>query len=295
MSSERFDGMFMEIAGGCGGLEPLFSAFFSFLQRKTDLYVVADVEELRMKVAKMGFAEGAAEQLLLKSFRQFPFKRLGPSPPAPKPAAAAKATKAMPKASAAANPPAPAPSSAPSSASSPVPLPAAPPLNEKGEQVPVGNGGVTDTYHWTQTLYETSVYVTVPPGTRGKDIDCTIAASTLSLSLKGSATPLVKGEFPYAIRTDESLWSIDSESSVVVLTLDKAKKTWWDSVVKGDQKIDTSKVDSSMKMDEYDSATQGQIRKLMHEQKLTRMGLPTQEEQNMADMMAKMPPHPDSV
>jgi hypothetical protein len=110
--------------------------------------------------------------------------------------------------------------------------------------------------------YEVSVYVPCPKGTRGKDISCTIttkgvelrlassaAASSAASSAAASSTQLV-GDFPYAIRTDESLWNLDSETSTVVLTLDKVQKTWWESVVKGDPKIDCSKVDSTMKIDE---------------------------------------------
>jgi len=49
-----------------------------------------------------------------------------------------------------------------------------------------------------------------------------------------------------------------------------------------------------MKVDEYDAATQGQIRKLMFEQKQKRMGIESPEEKSMADIMASLPPMPGS-
>ena len=58
----------------CGGdLRPLLFAFFSFLNRRTDFFLVPHPDDLP---AKMGFAEGDAEKLLLAAFRQFPLRRI---------------------------------------------------------------------------------------------------------------------------------------------------------------------------------------------------------------------------
>ena len=42
--------------------------------------------------------------------------------------------------------------------------------NKEGKQIPIGNGGICDSYFWTQSLTETTVYVDVPDGTRGRDV-----------------------------------------------------------------------------------------------------------------------------
>mmetsp|Transcript_19415 Transcript_19415/g.39900 ORF Transcript_19415/g.39900 Transcript_19415/m.39900 type:complete len:150 (-) Transcript_19415:100-549(-) len=68
------------------------------------------------------------------------------------------------------------------------------------------------------------------------------------------------------------------ENSVVIITLDKVKRTWWESVVKGDPEIDTTKVDSTCKLDEYDTETQGAIRKIMFDQKQKALGLPSSDQ-----------------
>ena len=63
---EKYDEILLTVAGQCGGIEPLLDVFFSFLYRKTDFFVVMQKGE-----TKMGFPEGVAEKLVLRSFRQF--------------------------------------------------------------------------------------------------------------------------------------------------------------------------------------------------------------------------------
>jgi hypothetical protein len=312
--STKYDALFMEIASSCSGLDPLLTSFFSFLHRKTDLYIVADTEDLRSGKAKMGFMEGAAENVVLSSFRKFPMKRLGregegregevgseskrqakkkqasvqrdAKQSAGKPSGGAPVTNTVATTTTTPSPPA----SSASSASQPT----HPSIhyNDKGEQIPVGNGGVTSSYHWTQTLYETTVYLTVPDNTRSKDLAVVIAPSSVSVVVKATNEVLLKGDYPHKIKTDESLWNLDTSTSQLILTLDKVQKTWWSSVIKGDVEIDTSKVDSSMKIDEYDEKTQGEIRKIVAEQRMKRMGLMTEEERAQAELMKGLPPVP---
>ena len=66
MEIEKYDEILLTVAGQCGGIEPLLDVFFSFLYRKTDFFVVMQKGE-----TKMGFPEGVAEKLVLRSFRQF--------------------------------------------------------------------------------------------------------------------------------------------------------------------------------------------------------------------------------
>ena len=68
-------------------------------------------------------------------------------------------------------------------------------------------------------------------------------------------------------------------------------------MVLGDAKIDTSKVDSTLKIDEYDEETQGQIRRIMFDQAEKREGRPTSDElrgvgKEMEDLMKQVPPPP---
>ena len=315
--TNKYDQLLMEMAGGCGSLEGVLDEFFSFLHRKTDFFVEADAELFAKKQARMGFPPGQAEKLLLSSFRKFPKKRLGGVANAGGGAGAnaaanvgANAGVPLPVKAKDSDPPLNTTTTTanPTSASNPPELPPLPPLNDKGEQIPAGNGGVTDQYYWTQSLYETTVYISIPPSTSSRDLDCAIKANSVSLKYKDSSIPpILIGDFPKTVKPGESLWSLDKESSTLVLTLDKVQRTWWDCAIVGDTKIDTSKVrggggyflgsyvitdhslslltpaliaqvDSTMKVDEYDAATQGAIRKIMFDQKQQRLGLPTSDD-----------------
>jgi hypothetical protein len=107
----------------------------------------------------------------------------------------------------------------------------------------------------------------VAEGTRAKDLDCRIEASKLRVALKSDpGSPLLEGELPEKIRADESIWSLESNHTLNI-SLEKVKPTWWASALKGGPEIDTTKVDSRRNIQEYDAATQGAIRKAVHDQR----------------------------
>ena len=94
---------------------------------------------------------------------------------------------------------------------------------------------------------------------------------------------------------ERSTWSI--EGGVLLLTLQKAKRTWWDSALVGDPKIDTSLVDSRRRIDEYDDSTQGAIRRILFDERQHRLGAPSSDqimrEQGINPTI--IPPLPDGV
>lgn len=120
---------------------------------------------------------------------------------------------------------------------------------EDGKQVPIGNGGVTPRYYWTQTIGEATVYVDVPSGTRSKDVSCVIEPRRLKLTVRGagsateghSSDVLIEGELPSAVSREESMWSL-VDGKTVVISFEKASRSWWKSVVEGDPEIDTTQV-----------------------------------------------------
>jgi CS domain len=181
-------------------------------------------------------------------------------------------------------------------------------LTEAGKQVPIGNGGIGPNYWWTQTLTETTVYMDVPPGTHGKDVAWEVTPSRVVLALKASlGEPLLAGELGGPVRASECMWTLEvngirydvhfqssltallccQDGSTLVLTFEKTVHTWWASVVKGHAEIDTQKVDSTMKVEDYDDETQAAIRKIMFDQQQKRKGLPTSEELEMQALMEK--------
>lgn len=50
----------------------------------------------------------------------------------------------------------------------------------------------------------------------------------------------------------------------LTFNLEKAQDKIWSTVFKGDPEIDTSKVNNTKKIEEFDGETQGAIRKIMY-------------------------------
>ncbi|VEU42647.1 unnamed protein product [Pseudo-nitzschia multistriata] len=315
-----------------GDLRQLMYAFFSFLNRRTDFYLVPHPDDTRDgKATQMGFAEGDAEKMLLAAFRQFPLRRIprGGVPAGRKAPTPSAKTKTQANKS-------PSPSSKPDAGdkqTEPKPITdkgdssgnkkselsggdgtkqspktkndddddgsnsnsndeeQVPPnmngvrYNEEGLQIPVGNGGSTPKYKWTQTIDETTVLIGVPKEFRGKDYDVSITASELSVKAKRclpgeeKSRTFVEGKLVDSIRVDESTWSI--EGGVMIVTLEKKAKKFWTAVYEDDiekYKIDTELVDSRRRIDEYDDATQAQFRKTIFDQNQYHLNGPTSDE-----------------
>eukprot|EP00439_Symbiodinium_sp_Y106_P030522 s692_g3.t1 len=82
----------------------------------------------------------------------------------------------------------------------------------------------------------------------------------------------------------ESVWHLEDEHQVM-LSLQKSRETWWKCVLEGDPEIDTTKVESTRKMEEYDGETQGAIRKIMFDQNQKVQGKPSSDQIRTAEMM----------
>ena len=80
-------------------------------------------------------------------------------------------------------------------------------------------------------------------------------------------------------------WAQDGQT--LVISFEKAVETWWPCVIKGHAEIDTQKVDSTKRVEEYDEETQAAIRKIMFDQAQKAKGLPTSEELSMDAMMQR--------
>merc|ERR1719188_1225853 len=80
------------------------------------------------------------------------------------------------------------------------------------------------------------------------------------------------------------MWHID-DGRHVILSLEEHREMWWKCVIEGDSEIDTTKVESTRSMEEYDGETQGAIRKIMFDQSQKVMGKPPSDQIRTADVM----------
>ncbi len=287
---EAIDNILIALASRSNGdLRKLLHSFFSFLHRRTDFYIVPHEDDVH---TKMGFREGDAEKVLLAAFRQFPLRKM----PRQADIVAAKKTQA-PKNTTTSGPP----SNETPVKESKLNQPRKSEddnqirLTEKGLQIPVGNGGATEKYKWTQTIDECTVMIQVPVGIRGKELDVSITASSIEVKpkkpLEDGTDLFVRGPLTESIDPSESTWSL--EGGVVVLVLYKKQKKFWDTILVGDSKIDTSMVDSRRNISEYDETTQAQVRKMIFDQNQVQKGSPTSDE--IAGIKPPIPPLPPGV
>jgi HSP20 family molecular chaperone IbpA len=286
-----------------GDIRKLLTAFFSFLHRRTDFYCVHDTEEERAELSeapsRMGFREGDAEKLLLASFRQFPLRRI----PRNRPLDASYASETNVDNS---------PSSyVPSNISSATTVAASTTSSyltdiqytEEGLQIPVGNGGSTERYQWTQSLEECTILVGLSPGLRAKDLVVSLQPTSISVRKKhldssventndvNLSGVILEGELSQRIVPSESTWTF--EGGVLQISLYKKLKTFWNSILVGDAKIDATLVDSRRNVNTYDEVTQAQIRKIIFDQQQASKGLPTSDE--LSGEKPFIPPLPSGV
>jgi hypothetical protein len=228
-------------------------------------------------------------------------------------AAAAKA-KADAAAAKAASAPTPAAAAASSSSSSSAPdaanattLEDAPEAAEDAEDklpAPVGNGGTTAKYSWTQTLAEVSVVIPLPAGTGSKQLSVVIEPTKLHVGLKGAAAGsegvFVSGAPDERIDSSDATWTLETDSKtggkVLELFLPKSNKmSWWKCVVKGDPSINTKKiVPENSKLEDLDGDTRSTVEKMMFDQRQKQMGKPSSDEMTkQAALKRFMEQHPE--
>jgi len=313
MADGRFDNLLMGVASKHKNVEELNYSILSFFERRTDLFHIMETSSDRM-----GFGPGVAEKMVMKHFRHCQEKYFARCQPhllyqpdeeaAPAgdsggtgecddQAAVAASTSLSSSAAAPAIRPTAA-SQAPSggypgaSSSStaeaskgtkePDAEPALPESTRKMmRHISTWNGAVTDNYHWSQSIAEVILEIQVEAGSTSKDIKADISSTRLSLRCKGNI--IIEGKLYEKVLSDDAIWYL--EDNKIVLTIEKQRQTWWKCVLEGDEEIDTTKVESTRTMDEYDGETQGAIRKIMFDQSQKASGKPTSDQIRTADMM----------
>lgn len=259
-------------ASGIGGELRFVDAVFGFLRRNTKMLHSTTSVEAIQKIAMKYVAE-------TKQDNAKPASTTNP------------ATKADSK-----------PASAPTSAHSSTEASTVSTTEETSEdapkkEVPIGNGGKTDKYVWTQTLSEVTVTFQLPASTVSKQLNVELEPDHLVVAYKGGAE-ILSGNWHGKILSDDSTWTLEPTSTGKVLTLYIRKQSgmnWWSCVITGDPTIDVTAIQpESSSLSDLDGSTRQTVEKMMFDQRAKAAGQPTSEERQKRDALAKfMAAHPE--
>ncbi|KAF4675496.1 nudC domain containing [Perkinsus olseni] len=155
---------------------------------------------------------------------------------------------------------------------------------DRAKHISTWNGARTAKYYWTQTLNDLTVEVSLRANTKGKDLSVTIKPDNISIKYKGDGSSVLVGDLDMSIVPLESSWLIE-DGDKLILSLDKAVHTWWKCVLRGDEQIDTTKVESTKTVSELDESSQGAVRKMLFDQNQRAQGKPTSDQIRMQEIM----------
>ena len=133
----------------------------------------------------------------------------------------------------------------------------------------------------------------MPPGTKGRACDVQITKNSLRVGIKGEP-PILEGELDAEVKPDACMWSLDGGE--VEVTLQKRDQmSWWKSVIKGRDEINTQKVQpENSKLSDLDGETRQTVEKMMFDQRQKALGLPTSEDAKKQEAIRKiMAAHPE--
>jgi len=123
---------------------------------------------------------------------------------------------------------------------------------------PIGNGGATEKYTWTQTLHELNMFIPVDIDLNSKQVKVAIGVQHLTVHLNGDK--FIDADFPEKVNVDDSLWTLETENKEKFIHVSVQKFSgqmhWWDCALKGDATIDTKKINpENSKLSDLDGET----------------------------------------
>ncbi|XP_048875425.1 nudC domain-containing protein 3 [Brienomyrus brachyistius] len=151
------------------------------------------------------------------------------------------------------------------------------------------NGAVRDNYSWSQDYSDVEVRVCVPANiVRGKQVSVDLQASSIRVAVWGGATErvLMEGEFTHKINTENSLWSLEP-GSCVLLSLNKSGEVWWSAVLKGEAEIDINHINRERSMATVDEEEHAVLDRLTFDYHQKLQGKPQSHEMKVHEMLKK--------
>lgn len=306
--SERFDGLFLNVAQQAGGIEQLFDAFFGFLHRKTDYYVGC---KTKMEAEKALFASFNKYWDMAQEKKDKEKKRneeMDATSVARRLAQERKDKEEYEKRTKAKSEPAP----MIEEVDDDVPVGVVKSETQKKEKLlednpekdnldaekpakkeddgpaPEGNGGVSSKYTWTQTLQTADCMVPIKPGSKSKDIGVDIKAGALKVYYKSDkSNPILDGPLYSKVKPEDCTWLL-VDNKIIHISLEKVDQMkWWDNIIIGmDGDIDTKKIiPENSKLSDLDGETRQTVEKMMYDQRQKQMGLPTADQKKQHDLL----------
>ena len=314
----RFDDHFTMMARDLGGCEAILDTVFGFLRRRTDFYKYA------VPGSTGGLPSGMHEQLIFSHYMKFreeynqanppppgvqlPEMKVGPPPTEeqlervvrnalkPKPAegeAPAEGSEPQPEGEATHKEAKAAEILAPAIAKDPEDSWVVQEVIPRDNSISTFNGAETDRYRWNQDVYTVQFQIKVLPGTRGNQMKVNFDVKHIKVFYKSDPdNPLLQGELVERITPEDCVWIMDGDS--VIVTMYKAKDVNWKGVVVGDPEIDPKSVDTTRRVDEYDSDTQAGLNKALTQQSLNLQGRMTEEQEEQYRKMQGIMGNPNS-
>jgi len=311
--AEKFDGVLLNVAQQAGSIDAILDMFFGFLQRKTDFFTGSQdeqaAEQMVLKYYKKYWKAGQKKRAELqekhriadedrrqraeeqKKKDELEYKRLQEESSRAREVTdeEASAIQAEKNASQSKDSADASASSAAAAAEEKDDAAAGNASDKEDDKVPppLGNGGKTDKYTWTQTLSALEVYVHVRPGVKAKQIVCDIGTDGLKVGIKGEEL-IVNGKMHAKVKPDDCMWTL-LDNKIVQITLEKLDgMKWWSCVVQGDAEIDTKKiVPENSKLSDLDGETRMTVEKMMYDQRQKAMGKPTSDQEKQHDLLEK--------
>ncbi|XP_060924267.1 nudC domain-containing protein 3 [Limanda limanda] len=318
--TEMYDNALLGILQHVGNIQDFLQIYFGFLYRKTDFYRL-----LSGPSDKMGFPPGVAEKMVLKTFKLFgkvadqdrerqlsEVQKRAESRCVPQSvqelevatepqeetevqSATAEQTESSPLDAGHVSAPAASEATAPepvaqadhAAASS---TNSAQQSQEKFQCDPDSyNGAVRENYSWSQDYTDVEVRVFVPKTVvKGKQVSVSLQTSSMRVCVRDGAKEetLMEGEFMHKINVENTLWSLEP-GSCVVLSLNKTSEVWWNAVLKGEKEIDINEINRERSMASVDEDEHAVLDRLTFDYHQKLQGKPQSHEMKVHDMLKK--------
>ena len=291
----KYDDLFGAILQQEGKMEPFFDHIFNFLFRRTDFYIT-----MKTPTDKMGFSPGRAEMIVRDAFKKYETVAKARELRAQQSAEQDTDTTISEKNYV---------QNTERDGTVPVEKTIVPPANvspdtasseynqgrsvvsEERPGLDTGdtyNGGVTDSYRWSQTLNELDVQVDLPVNIKPKDVIVNITNTHLRVSVNTADLQtliLTEGDLPYKVLTDSSIWMV--ASGVIHVSLEKAKERMWGCVFEGEKEIDLTKVDAAKDICDLDPDSQAAVNRVIFDQHQKNQGKPQSSEIETYNLLEK--------